>query len=129
MLETTWGKRNPYSFSVGVQTGVATVEISMGASQQTQTRTNVLHGCTTPRYIAETVSYYRDLHVHPCLLMMFPQSRDTHPAQVSINRRVNNGSVVHTNHDVLFSPKEKGKSESCVKTKKTGAYHNSDSEG
>lgn len=36
---------------------------------------------------------------------------------------MNNRSVVHTHSDVLFSPKEKGKSESCVKTKKTGAYH------
>lgn len=48
-----WGKMNPYSFSVGVQTGVATVEISMEAFQQTQPRTSVYHSYTTPGYIAE----------------------------------------------------------------------------
>ena len=41
MLERMWGKGNPSALLVGMQTGEATVEISMGFPQNTKNGTSL----------------------------------------------------------------------------------------
>lgn len=61
MLVRTWRKKNTYPWLVGVQTCMATTEMSAVVPQKARNSSTPRSSCTTlGTYLKESTSYYRD---------------------------------------------------------------------
>lgn len=53
MVESTWGKAEPYSLFVGVQTGTDMTEISVEFSQKSRNRSTIRFSYINPGHTAK----------------------------------------------------------------------------
>lgn len=83
-----WRKRKPHALLVGMQSGVATVENSMGSPQNIKNRTTIWSINSTSEYSPKKYNTTNPMgYLHPYVYCsIIYNSQDIEAAQVSINR-------------------------------------------
>ena len=85
MLARVWRKGNPFALLVGMQTGAATLENSVGVPQKIKNRTTLQPSNCTTRYLSEG---YRSAvskgHMHPNVNSTIDNSQSMERSQISI---------------------------------------------
>lgn len=122
MLVRMWGKGNPYPLFMGVQTGTATLEISLDFSQKSRNRTAIRLSCTPPGHTTNRLSILLQrhlcIHVHCC-----HNSQEMKPTQMPISWWADDENVIHINNGILFRCKENYNYEVFRKMNRTGNYY------
>lgn len=67
-----WGKGHPFTLMVGVETGGATMEVSVEVTQKMKSTTTVTQLDHSQEYAGRTVSQRTmEILAHPCLLLNY----------------------------------------------------------